>query len=273
MKILSWNLQGLGNPWTVRALKFFIQSNSPNIFFLMETKLTRGEFGYICRSFGSYYSFIIDSYGMRGGLALFWSKNLDVTVDDFSDNHIVFSVIDAMRDDHWKGVGVYGWPEGQNKHLTCSLLKRLCEDRSCPTVVFGDFNLFLYNYEKQGGVIRDQREMDEFRSTVDDCGVADMGFEGHSFTWTNRRAGDQLIQIRLDRFLANSKWQELFLDWQVSHLARQQSDHCPIILCTKVENQRIVSKPFRFEPMWMRQDGFDDCVVQAWGYGVAKMVT
>ncbi|XP_050207722.1 uncharacterized protein LOC126657130 [Mercurialis annua] len=265
MKILSWNLQGVGNPWTVRALKFLVQNNSPDIFFLMETKLNRGEFGTICRSFVAFNSVISDANGRRGGLALFWNKNLDVTINDVSENHIAFTAMNNSLDTQWKGVGVYGWPEGGNKHLTCDLLKRVCADRSCPLVVFGDFNLFLYNYEKRGGRIRNQRELDDFQATIDDYGVADLGYDGHDFTWTNRRAGEHLIQARLDRFFANAKWQETFVDWTVYHLVRYHSDHCPILLSTKEERQQFSTRPFRFEPMWMRHESFENCVVEAWG--------
>ncbi|XP_050217683.1 uncharacterized protein LOC126668536 [Mercurialis annua] len=180
MRILSWKHQGVGNPSTVRALKYIVQINSPGIFFLMETKLTRGEFNDICRCFGSFNSFNDDSNGRRAGLALFWNKILDVNIFDFSTNHIVFDAAD----------------------------------------------------KKQGGHIRDQRELVDFLSTIDERGVADLGYDGHAFTWTNRRTRDQLIQVRLDRFLANSKWQDVYSDWQV----------------------------------WMRREGFDGFVVQAWGF-------
>ncbi|MCI72567.1 RNA-directed DNA polymerase (Reverse transcriptase), partial [Trifolium medium] len=39
MKLISWNCRGLGNPTAVRALKKLIKDQSPDIVFLMETKL------------------------------------------------------------------------------------------------------------------------------------------------------------------------------------------------------------------------------------------
>jgi exonuclease III len=44
MKILSWNCQGLGNPRTVRALKKLLASHSPDLLFIMETKLVNSKF-------------------------------------------------------------------------------------------------------------------------------------------------------------------------------------------------------------------------------------
>ena len=39
MNIMSWNCRGLGNPWTVQALKRVIKKEDPSLVFLMETKL------------------------------------------------------------------------------------------------------------------------------------------------------------------------------------------------------------------------------------------
>jgi exonuclease III len=40
MSILSWNCQGLGNPWTVRDLCCMVKEKRPNLVFLMETNLS-----------------------------------------------------------------------------------------------------------------------------------------------------------------------------------------------------------------------------------------
>lgn len=39
MKILSWNVQGIGNPWTVRSLCDWCWRERPDIVFLMETMI------------------------------------------------------------------------------------------------------------------------------------------------------------------------------------------------------------------------------------------
>ena len=72
--------------------------------------------------------------------------------------------------------------------------------------------------------------MDNFRSTLEDCGLKDLGFCGPKFTWSNRREPQALIQERLDRFVANSSWYFLFPTFSVRHLEYWKSDHQPIIL-------------------------------------------
>ncbi|GKE58413.1 reverse transcriptase [Tanacetum coccineum] len=43
MSILSWNIQGLGNPWTVRHLRTLVKDSSPTIMFLMESPMHDSE--------------------------------------------------------------------------------------------------------------------------------------------------------------------------------------------------------------------------------------
>ncbi|XP_050221576.1 uncharacterized protein LOC126671815 isoform X1 [Mercurialis annua] len=265
MKILCWNLQGIGNPWTIRALKSLINSNSPDIFFLMETKLVFSEFTFVRRSFVNFNSYIVDSDGRKGGLANFWRKNLDVQISNHSNNHVAFVVNDASMDFKWKGMGIYGWPESTNKYQTCNLIRSLCGNENGPLLVFGEFNLFVFHYEKEGGRCREQRELDMFRQALDECDISDLGFVGSSFTWSNMRSGEQNVQARLDRFLANDPWQEKYVNWQVNHLAKYRSDHCPILLSTKGGVISKQPKPFRFEKMWMTHRRFDEAVVEAWG--------
>ncbi|GKG44295.1 reverse transcriptase, partial [Tanacetum coccineum] len=39
MSILSWNVQGLGNPWTSQHMRSLVNEHSPTIMFPMETRL------------------------------------------------------------------------------------------------------------------------------------------------------------------------------------------------------------------------------------------
>lgn len=45
--------------------------------------------------------------------------------------------------------------------------------------------------------------MIEFRDCLDICGLEDMGFSGHNFTWSKKKGGVGNIQERLDRGVAS----------------------------------------------------------------------
>ncbi|KAL2933095.1 Pentafunctional AROM polypeptide 2 [Bienertia sinuspersici] len=71
--------------------------------------------------------------------------------------------------------------------------------------------------------------------------LEDLGFIGHDVTWLNNRGGENNIQERLDRLLANGSF--------VTHLRKRKSDHLPIPLSTsgplKVRKERRKKKVFR----------------------------
>ena len=49
MKLLSWNYQGLGNPWTVRNLRKLVKDQDPKVCFLMGTRLDKEGYDKHCR--------------------------------------------------------------------------------------------------------------------------------------------------------------------------------------------------------------------------------
>lgn len=72
--------------------------------------------------------------------------------------------------------------------------------------------------------------MYEFRNTFVDCGLSDMGWKGHKYTWSNNQEGKGKIDERLDRFVCDSSWSSLSPLAQSYNLAITRSDHSPIIL-------------------------------------------
>ena len=50
----------------------------------------------------------------------------------------------------------------------------------------GDFNEILFAEEKQGWLIRPERQMQGIRDALDFCRLRDLGFNGFPFTWCNR---------------------------------------------------------------------------------------
>ena len=74
--------------------------------------------------------------------------------------------------------------------------------------------------------------MEDFWVALEDCGLVDLGFSGHKFTWTNRRPGSAHTKQRLDRATANRVWMEKFPASSMSHLFSHASDHLPILLKT-----------------------------------------
>lgn len=102
---------------------------------------------------------------------------------------------------------------------------------------FGDFNEILWPCEKIGGNDRDVSLMKNFREVVKECNLMDLGSSGRLMRWSNKRYGHGLIKERLDRFLCNKEWENLFLESAGVTLETWTSDHNPIMM-TVVEKRR-----------------------------------
>ncbi|KAL0411828.1 UNVERIFIED_CONTAM: hypothetical protein Slati_3772500 [Sesamum latifolium] len=110
MKILAWNCQGLGAPWTVRVLRELVRLHDPGLVFLSETKCNsrRGE---MLKEKLNYFSVGVSSKGRSGGLLLLWRKDVDVWIQSFSDHHLDATIQEAEGIARWRFTGFYGHPD------------------------------------------------------------------------------------------------------------------------------------------------------------------
>lgn len=262
MSILSWNVQGMGNPWTVQHLRSLVKEFSPTIIFLMETRVHDSEITGFRYSFQQYNILIVSSVGRAGGLLLLWKKECDLTIKSYSQNHIDF-IVKEDNNTIWRGTSIYGWPKQQEKYRTWTLLRSLRENQNQPWLCFGDFNEILYAFEKMGRRGCNISEMTAFLHTCTFCNPEDMSASGVKYTWTNGRRGEENVKKRLDRFLANPDWLELHPGASFQNLARIASDHSPII-CRLVPLVKKKNRIFRFENMWLRDETIHEVVREAW---------
>ena len=105
--------------------------------------------------------------------------------------------------------------------------------------------------------------MEEFREVLDECGFRDLGFVGGKFTWCNGHPNGFTICERLDRAVATMEWLEKFPTTKVIHLECGSSDHKPILICLNgIPRHR--NKAWRFEHMWLEEEGCRDTVESSW---------
>ncbi|KAJ8431052.1 hypothetical protein Cgig2_005401 [Carnegiea gigantea] len=179
------NCRGLGDPQAVNSFRTLLRKTSPRLVFLSETKRSVKDMTVVIRKLKNYDGITVDARGV----AMLWSKGLDVTLLSMSLNHVDISVkgVGAMHE--WHFTGIYGWPESHSKMHTCSMLRNLHSHCNLPWLVGGDLNEIWYNYEKNGGPDKPQSLLDNFREAFDNCRLYDLGFQGYEFTWWNRRDG------------------------------------------------------------------------------------
>ena len=133
-----------------------------------------------------------------------------------------------------------------------------------PWLMAGDFNELLSANDKLGGRPLIPSRATAFKECLDLCNMADLSFQGPRFTWTNKNDVSSLIQERLDRSFTNPDWCLLYPEAQVLHLARCHSDHCPVLLELKPQNNGRLIRPFRFQIFWLSDSSFPNIVWNAW---------
>lgn len=107
--------------------------------------------------------------------------------------------------------------------------------------------------------------MKGFRQVIDDCALIDLGYKGGNFTWWNNKEGEHSICERLDRVLVNHSWCRGFPYAKIIHSVAAHSDHVSIVLQIEGDFSRFKGpKPFRFEAMWVKTEGYGRVIEQAW---------
>ncbi|XP_074318903.1 uncharacterized protein LOC141655738 [Silene latifolia] len=267
MNLLSLNCRGLGNPDAVGGLRNLIRREAPIVLFLCETKLSGSEWCNISRSLDGYESLAVDSVGRSGGLALLWQKGVHCRLRSMSVHYMDVEL--EIGEVKWRFTGFYGWSAVQDRHLSWQQLRLLAAADSGPWLCMGDFNEILFATEMKGGGERPQWQMNNFREAVDDCGLRDVTFEGHPFTFDNGQVGADNRQSRIDRAMVTENWQDLYPYARLIHMTKEWSDHSPLkLILDGREGQREGGRrPFRFEQLWVGEEGCEEVVRRVWERG------
>ena len=80
MIALGWNCRGLGNPRSIRELHELVQRWKPKIVFLSETKMKKYRMEREKFKIGLLNGLIVPSVGRSGGLAMLWSRDINVEI-------------------------------------------------------------------------------------------------------------------------------------------------------------------------------------------------
>ncbi|KAJ1266324.1 hypothetical protein BS78_08G142100 [Paspalum vaginatum] len=230
MRIIAWNCRGLENASAVRGLLDVQKRESPDILFLSETKMDWKRIEMFRWILSMPNLLVKECKGLSGGLALFWRKEIDLTVTSISKYHID-ALIKEEGKGEWRFTGIYGEPKAEDKEKTWRLMRILKNRWKKPWLCAGDFNEILFNYEKEGGQPRNHTYLEMFRTTLEECHLQDLGLVGDAFTWrNNHHSATGYIKERLDRAVACDQWRRANPLTRVINGDPRHSDHRPIIV-------------------------------------------
>ena len=158
--------------------------------------------------------------------------------------------------------GVYGPNEDNLRGALWEELSRMHSRWNTAWCVFGDFNTIRYPSERLGCEAFSPT-MFAFSDFIEANYLVDLPLERASSTWF-RDLGSACMS-RIDRTLASVDWVDHFGNVSQRVLPRVVSDHCPLLVVAG--NVKRGRGAFKFENMWLKEEGFVERVRHWWnGY-------
>ncbi|KAL4363300.1 hypothetical protein GQ457_04G030650 [Hibiscus cannabinus] len=177
MTILAWKFRGIGNKESVRALVNSIRKFQSYIVFLSETKQKRRYLEKMKMKMKLEHSFCVEPNGLAGGLALWWSKDIQIKILEHG-KHFIDAEILVKGEPIWFGTFIYGPPYKDQKKDFWELMKNLRNDQNAKWLVIGDSNIVSCQDEKVGGLPFNPTDANSFFDFLDSRGLVDMPITG-----------------------------------------------------------------------------------------------
>lgn len=229
----------------------------------METRLSVERSYQIANALLFNDNIIVSAVNHAGEIWVLWN-NHEVNLAQIQvSNRGIHAIASLTGSDPFVLSAVYNYPQTHLQGQVWNELITLSQAHSERWLVIGDFNNILSENEKKGGRKPLLSKINSFKNCLYTCGLMDLGFSGHPFTWNNRRFGKDFICERLDRAVANIEWINTFPHAKLYHLTSSTSDHSPILLDTHDESQPP-RKLFRYEIAWSLDNSFINVIRDCW---------
>jgi hypothetical protein len=260
-KILSWNVRGLNEGQKRLRVRNLLQDWKVDIVCFQETKLhslSRRLVRSLWRC--NYVDWVcLDSSGASGGILILWDKRVVEKIEKCIGVYSLAVKFKNIEDDSiWAFAGVYGPNLASDRRLLWEELAGVMSWWNLPWCIGGDFNVTRFPSERSGVACR--LAMSDFSEFLHDQGLLDLPLAGGFFTWSISQ--DPPKWSRIDRFLISHEWEARFPGVSQKRLPRFCSDHFPLLL--ECVNGSRGKRPFRFENMWLKNEGFGVLVKQWW---------
>lgn len=182
---------------------------------------------------------------------MLWSQGVELNLNSYSNHHRDCYVLHSCFP-NWHITEVHVAPRLENRYRVWNLLIHLIKSFSSLWLCIGDFNELLTSKEKLGGSSRNLRQIKDFKKTLQQSELIDLGNQWQFLKWRRHHFFADAIDERLDKALVNDLWLNTYLRTILWHLLTyMHSDHRPILL--QLCNDQPSSKWFwfrRYEKWW-----------------------
>ncbi|XP_071694772.1 uncharacterized protein [Rutidosis leptorrhynchoides] len=254
------NSQGFGVDGKFGWVKNLCCNDRPDIAVFQETKCNIVEDRWVQSLWGSdAFGFVQkESVGNSGGMLIIWDSSR------FKVNNAVGNSFFMAISGTWVGSGngsmivnVYGPHNDRDKKELWASLDNLLSGNDLPCVICGDFNEVRFSSDRLNSIFNHSRAR-IFNDFINRNSLVEVPLNGKRFT----RICDNGVKFsKLDRFLINEDFMNLWEDLSVVALDRKRSDHCPLVLRDKIMD--FGPKPFKVFDEWWNKEGVDKVIMDA----------
>ena len=117
--------------------------------------------------------------------------------------------------------------------------------------------------EERIGSLVEEIEIRDIRMCMTACELSNIKSVGNLFTWNNEQEGSRRLYSKLDRVMANSRWQDIYSSAEVCFQNEGEFDHSHALITVYPRDNTGV-KPFRYFTMWKSAPQFMDIVKKGW---------
>ncbi|XP_073360756.1 uncharacterized protein [Aegilops tauschii subsp. strangulata] len=262
LSLLSWNVQGLGDPDKCTRVRDAIASINPYIVCIQETKLSSLD-AFKLATFlpGLLSAYVVkDAEGSRGGIVTAWNpRAFDLVSSSFSLFTLTTVLSSTVSD--LVLLSPMSMPPLTTRALasSSSMPMRWPPQSSSLGAILGDFNLIRRVHEKNKPPF-DAARAATFNSLINDLAWFELPLSDRLYTWTNRRSPPTLE--RLDRVFFDAGWDALLPDSALSSRARTCSDHVPLVVSASTKIPAALR--FFFENAWLADPRFLAATLPSW---------
>ena len=188
MRILIWNVRGLGKLARRRQVRDYIFQEKVDIVGLQETVKEDFSTGLLQEiSGGLTFSWSwLPARGKFGGILLgIKVDSLEMETCSLGEFCIQMTVRDRVSNFRWEMICVYGPAQHDKSALFVEELNSICQNCLLPMVIGGDFNLIREASDKSSPNC-DQALMYLFNNFIGDNQLREIKRSGPKFSWTNK---------------------------------------------------------------------------------------
>ncbi|KAL7194493.1 hypothetical protein ACSBR1_034841 [Camellia fascicularis] len=244
MKLLSWNIRGIGRSEKRRKIRNIVQERMVDVLFLQETKKV-GVSEELVKSIWPYDDLeymSVDADGFSGGVLCVWKASVFSLAKCCSSRNFLILSGTILPCFNCVFVNVYAPNDVTRRGVVWNTLWNLKAQFVDPWCLGGDFNEVRSMGERKGCLIRD-KGMREFNEFIEGVELYDVPMQGRQFTWSN------------------SKWLEKF-NFTLWGLPRGLSDHSHLLL---MEDSRDWGpRLFRFVNAWILHPQILPVIKSSW---------